>query len=183
MQPDIQLTYSSQPGEDISPLGYGWDVNIPYIERINRKGVDKLYTQSYYRSSLDGELYQISTTTNTWGPRIEYGASNQYQATSSYWIMTDKLGTTYKFGTTSGARLDNTASSTQVFRWMLQEVTDTNGNKIIYSYAKDQGQIYPSKINYTYTATTTGPFEIEFLRENRSDIATSTKAGFPIVDS
>lgn len=183
MQPDIQLTYSSQPGEDISPFGYGWDVNIPYIERINRKGVDKLYTQSYYRSSLDGELYQISTTTNTWGPRIEYGASNQYQATSSYWIMTDKLGTTYKFGTTSGARLDNTASSTQVFRWMLQEVTDTNGNKIIYSYAKDQGQIYPSKINYTYTATTTGPFEIEFLRENRSDIATSTKAGFPIVDS
>ncbi|MFZ1987607.1 MAG: LamG-like jellyroll fold domain-containing protein [Minisyncoccia bacterium] len=184
LTPDLKLTYTSQPSEDINPFGYGWDVSIPYIERINRKGVEKLYTQDYFRSSLDGELFLTSSSTNIWGAKIESGAPNQYQYSGgAYWVLTDKYGAQYKFGTTSAARQDNVASSTQVYRWMLQEVIDTNGNKINYSYVKDQGQIYPYKVNYTSTATTSGAFEIEFLRENRSDIATSTKAGFSIVAS
>ena len=60
MQPDLALVYSSRPDEQISPFGYGWSINIPYIERINRRGVDKLYNEYNFYSTLDGEL--ASTT-------------------------------------------------------------------------------------------------------------------------
>jgi hypothetical protein len=48
MEPDLALVYSSRPDEQISPFGYGWSINIPYIERVNRYGVDRLYTDDIF---------------------------------------------------------------------------------------------------------------------------------------
>jgi hypothetical protein len=38
MQPDLKLSYNNQQNDNSNIFGYGWSVNIPYIERINRKG-------------------------------------------------------------------------------------------------------------------------------------------------
>ncbi len=54
--PDIKLQYNSKNNYNDSPFGYGWTVNIPYIERINKDGTDKLYTENSFYSSADGEL-------------------------------------------------------------------------------------------------------------------------------
>ena len=51
LQPDLQLTYTSQSDDDASVFGYGWSINIPYIERLNKHGVDKLYTDNIFNSS------------------------------------------------------------------------------------------------------------------------------------
>src|SRR5437867_2334908 len=61
---------------------------------------------------------------------------------------------------------------------MLEEVRDSNNNYITYAYYKDGGQIYPSSITYTGNGATPGIFEIDFLREVRSDMATSSQFGF-----
>jgi hypothetical protein len=60
LEPDLALVYLSRPDEQISPFGYGWSINIPYIERVNRYGVDRLYDTYEFYSSLDGDL--ASTT-------------------------------------------------------------------------------------------------------------------------
>jgi hypothetical protein len=60
LTPSLSLVYNSQPVDESGIIAYGWTTNIPYIERINRKGVDQLYSENYFNSSLSGELYLIS---------------------------------------------------------------------------------------------------------------------------
>ena len=47
-----------------SIVGYGWQLSIPYIQRLNKTGSQNLYsgTTPYYTSSLEGELANINTT-------------------------------------------------------------------------------------------------------------------------
>jgi virulence plasmid B protein len=136
-----------------------------------------MYSQDYYYSSLDGEL--ASTSATTYGARFENGnfLSYTYSTSTNTWIATDKVGTKYTFGTSTGSRLDNPSNSAQIYKWQLTEIRDTNNNYITYSYFKDSGQILPSQVIYTGNGTTDGPFEIDFLRQARSDIASSSVPG------
>ena len=68
--------------------------------------------------------------------------------------MKDKRGTTYKFGTTAAARQSDPADATRTFKWVLEEMRDTNDNYVRYEYFKDAGQIYPWKVKYTGSGTT-----------------------------
>jgi len=182
-QPDLALQYASQSQDNMHAFGYGWNVNIPYIERDNDNGTEKLYSQNYFRSSIDGEIVPASTTNSTiYGAKVDSGDFNQYQYSSTTgWVMTDKKGTRYIFGTSTAGRIDNPNDSSKVYRWMLQEVRDANGNFVNYQYTKDLGQIYPYKITYTNSTSTSGRFEVEFLNEARPDVATSSSPGFSIV--
>ena len=143
-------------------------------------GCEKLYTDHTFYSSLDGEIASTTQGSTSYGPKIENSDFRKYELKNSgtYWEVTDKAGTVYKFGTSTSARQDNPNNSSQIFKWMLEEVRDLNGNYISYSYSKDRGEIYPSTIVYTGNNSTGGIFEIEFLRELRSDVATSSAAGF-----
>ena len=56
LQPDVTLDYNSQRTQD-SIVGYGWQLSIPYIARLNKTGSQNLYsTNPYFISSIDGEL-------------------------------------------------------------------------------------------------------------------------------
>ncbi len=48
----------------------------------------------------------------------------------------------------------------------------------LYNYFKDSGQIYPSSTIYTNNDSTTGIFEVDFLRTASTDNATSSATGF-----
>lgn len=186
MSPDIRLAYSSQPSDQVGPYGYGWSDSIPYVERINKKGSDKLYTENFFYSSLDGELLanDTSPTTESYGAKVEGGDFRAYQyADNSKWIVTDKVGTKYTFGATAASRQDDPQNSAHVSKWMLEEVRDRNGNYVKYEYFKDAGQIYPSKITYTGNGTTDGIFEVSFSRETRPDINTSFRTAFGVTST
>lgn len=180
LQPDLQLAYNSQDQQNENIVGSGWSLNIPYIERLNKRGVDQLYstsTPNYFVSSIDGELV-ATTIPDTYGARVENGAFNTYVFTNNSWLVKDKSGVQYKFGYTAATRQDDPADSSRVFKWMLEEVRDTNDNYIKYVYAKDAGQIYPSSIVYTGNGVTDGIFQVDFLKESRPDATTSSRAGF-----
>jgi len=182
IQPDLKLTYNSQTGEDGTPFGYGWSANIPYIERINKKGSNQLYsttTPTYFLSSLDAEL-ATTTATSTYVSRVDNGSFNSYTFSNNQWLVKDKKGHQLKFGYSAATRQDHPTDSSKVYKWMLEEVRDANDNYIKYEYYKDQGQIYPSKIKYTGFGAADGIFEIEFLRESRSDTFSTFKAAFLI---
>jgi virulence plasmid B protein len=116
MTPDLRLVYTSNPSPNDSQFGYGWNINIPSIERINRMGVDQLYATDYYNSTMDGEL--ASTSATTYGAKFENGDFRSYTFSTSTnaWTVTDKNGVTYKFGTTAASRQDP-GGSTTIYKW------------------------------------------------------------------
>lgn len=178
VQPDLALSYNSQKTEEGSVFGSGWSMNIPYIERLNKTGSNNLYTANIFTSSLDGEMVNISGS--SYGPKVENGNFRKYSFSSSVWTATDKSGTVYTYGHAAGTRQDDPNDSTRISKWMLSEIRDTNNNYIKYEYYKDDGQIYPSKITYTGNGSTDGIFEVNFLRESRTDIIPFNKTGFNV---
>jgi RHS repeat-associated protein len=180
----VKLTYTTDDSELHSIFGENWSISIPYIQRENKYGTEKLYNASpspFFTSSIDGEL-ATTTVTSTYAARVDNGDFRSYVFTSSsnQWLVTDKNGTQYKFGSSSSTRQDDPNNSADVYKWMLEEVRDTSSNYISYAYYKDNGQIYPSSITYTGNGSTAGIFEIDFLRESRTDTATSSLTGFAV---
>ncbi len=164
--PKISLNYNSQENDNQNIFGYGWGVDIPYIKRLNKTGIDKLYIDNYFYSSLSGELVLVSG--NTYAPKVEDGKFLTYNFDGTYWTIKNKEGMIYKFGENPSARQNNT-DDTKTFKWMLEETRDTNDNYIKYEYYKDEGQIYPESIIYTGNGNVDGIFSISFLRESRND--------------
>ncbi len=160
LQPDLDLVYSSQNSQLRSIFGEGWSVSIPYIERFNKTGINNLYstsTPNYFISSVDGEL-ATTTASSNYIARTENGAFNKYTFSNNQWIMTDKNGTQFIYGLTANSQQSDPNNSAHVYRWMLEQVKDTNSNSISYSYFKDSGQIYPSSTVYTSNGSAVGIF-------------------------
>jgi hypothetical protein len=178
----IALASSTPVGDRITDISYGGSAlasSTQYYWRI------KFWNNDDSSGAWSTELATFklaSDGSSTYGPKIENGTFRTYERKSSgaYWEVTDKHGTIYKFGTSTSARQDGPDTPSHIYRWMLEEVRDTNGNYISYSYDKHLGQLYPTSITYTGNGTTPGIFAIDFTREARSDYATSSKAGFDI---
>jgi RHS repeat-associated protein len=183
LQPNLSLTYSSKQPYEGSSVGYGWTLNIPYIETLNKRGADKMFNETYFSSSISGELASSTASSTIYMPKVEDGSFLKYEYVSNIWRMTDKNGTVYTFGTSSNSRQVVSGTST-IAKWMLEEVRDVNNNFITYQYESqydDNHQIYPTKIKYTGNGTTDGPFEINFIRSTNNDFATSSSVGFQVL--
>ncbi len=181
LTPDLALVYNSQQLDD-GIVGYGWSLSIPYIERINKTGVERLYLDNNFTSSLGGELATTSTT-NEYRHRFDDGSFTTYTFSGNSWVAYDKKGTKYTFGATTTAQLYATTTPSNVYRWMLEEIRDTNNNYITYQYMRDNNtnQLYPYRILYTGNNTTDGIFTVSFATSTRTDPITSYKTGFKIV--
>jgi RHS repeat-associated protein len=177
MQPDLSLQYNSQTTQSTDPFGYGWTISIPYIKRINKDGSDNLYSENYYYSSTDGELDNISGS--SYGAKVENGSFNKYDFSGNTWTVTDKSGTAYTYGSSASTRQDD-STNTEIYKWMLEKVQDTNGNYVSYSYYKDSGNVYPSSITYTSNGALAGIYEVDFLRTSRTDTTKVYDTGFPV---
>lgn len=158
LTPGASLSYNSQNTTNESIVGYGWNLDIPYIKVNNKRGTNQLYsaTNKDFVSSVFGELVNTSGTTY-----IPKSASDivSLTFTNNTWVYKDKAGTTYTYGASAASRQDDPQSSTRVYKWMLDTVRDANGNTITYTYFKNQGAIYPDQINYA------GIFSVVFSRQ------------------
>ena len=181
MQPSLALNYNSQNTKD-GIFGYGWDINIPYIERINKDGVDNLYEENYFNSSFDGELANTALFENPYGfytAKVENNHFIKYEYQyGDYWEVQDENGLTYIFGNSFESRQSDLSNSSHTYKWMLEEIRDQNDNFIKYTYTKDSGQIYPVQIKYTGNGTSNGQSTITFSKEFRPDEQISAEAGF-----
>lgn len=130
VQPNLSLTYNSQDKNTENLFGAGWSFNIPFIERMNKSGIEDMYTATAFTSSMDGELASMSAT--EYGAKFESGSFRKYTFADSKWIVLEKNGTRYTFGASTASRIFNPSDSTQIYRWLLEEVRDTNGNFMTY---------------------------------------------------
>ena len=184
LQPDLELRYDSQNQDTASFYGYGWNVNIPSISRLNKTGVDNLYTDNYFTSSLTGELVDVNlidAVHGEYGSKIENGEYLIYEYDANdYWTVTDKKGIVYTFGSALAERQTDPNDDTVISKWMLSEIRDVNDNYISYEYTKDNGQIYPSVVTYTGHDVTDGIFTVEFSTESRTDTSKAYNTGFEV---
>ena len=162
-QPDLALVYNSGYGN--SPLGIGWRLNVPSIQRQTDKGLPLYDSSDTFIHSEAGEL--VPLTDGNFRLKIE-GAFMKFQRNGDGWLVWEKDGTQHYFGTTSAARLQ---ADKGVFEWRLEKSVDTHGNAIVYFYDTDQGQLYLREVRYSLSSTTVYQ-SVNFLYESRPDAFT-----------
>jgi len=112
----------------------------------------------------------VSTTTGYYA-RVDDGSFNSYTCKNNTWTVYDKAGTKYTYGSDDSGRMydTNVGTSTNTYRWVLQEVRDTNDNYIKYKYLRDNNTLYPYTITYTGHGSTDGIATVT-LRQARDPI-------------
>ena len=186
MQPSLGLSYSSNNPDGV--CGVGWGLTTSSIQRSTKKGLpkyDNTDTFVFASSGSSGDLVLIDAAANQYRQKIETGFMKYvFDGTASKWTVWDKSGTKYTFGSSADSRIVN-SDGTKVFAWFLDKVEDVYGNSVIFTYEKDGGQIYPSRVIYTANAVVTPQLtadkEVDFIYEmGRPDISYSNRTGWQI---
>jgi len=199
MQPNVTLVYNSQGGNGIA--GWGW--NISGMSSISRTG-SNLYNDgktaapsltSTDNLMLDGQrLILISGSNLTQGSKYRTEIETYSDITfktingSICFEVKTKAGITMEFGSTADSYIE-AQNSTVPLTWLLNKVTDANGNFMTYSYGEDNtnGEFWLDKIIYTCNTAggiTTGANEIDFMyTTGRADSQTSYIAGSKVKQS
>ncbi len=185
MEPSLALVYNSLTTANINTAGYGWDLSLPSIERINRDGVHVMYSQNNYTSSLSGDGQLASTAqAGQYVARVDKGnfIRYAYNTDASAWKAYDKHGTVYSFGSSPNARDGD--SENHVARWLVDEMRDANGNYVSYTYVpNDTWNPLISEITYTNHQSdagqiTAGIYKLSFIYERRDDTVNSYRWRF-----
>jgi len=155
MQPNLAIGYSSGGGDGL--LGVGWDMHTSAISVDSRWGAPR-YDSQYETESyvIDGdELLPSPRYLSQWEQRNTSGTKTFWRRTESsydkierygdsptnyYWIVTDKSGTKYYYGTYAGYKAVDTVlpkdGNRNTSRWPLCRVVDADGNYMSYHYKK-----------------------------------------------
>ena len=176
LTPELSLNYNSNDRTVDSIVGYGWSIPMLHIHRLNKTGIDNMYTSTNFQSELDGEL--VTSNGIDYSAKFDKGSAHKYSFLNNRWVITDKNGTRYSFGSTTASQFADVSSSTRIYGWYLDEIRDTNDNYIKFEYVKDKGKLYLSTTTYTGYGTTDGIYTVTFVREARPDTHISYTPGF-----
>lgn len=181
--PNLALTYNSYRGNGW--VGVGWDLDLGSIQRATKMGVDYSPASTDFVASIQGTTSEL-VPREDWGSRC-YGAKIEsafsrfrYDPGGESWVVTDKAGTNYFYGSTSASRQENPFGT---FKWLLDRVEDANGNFMTVSYVKDSaGGIYPDRIDYTGNGGLDPSNYVKFTIEDRGngDVSSSYISNFKV---
>jgi RHS repeat-associated protein len=207
MQPNLAITYDSQRGNGW--LGVGWDLAISTIEVDTRWGVP-LYNGSE-RYMIDGEaLVPMSQAPSgapaggTYYARRREGKFDWIQRVDAgggvfHWIVTDKAGVKYTYGSVSASRLcaydfaTNAFDLVRTYKWFLETAQDVHGNQVRYGWSGVSGnngdswtQKYPLYVRYTAHSSNTPAYQytVEFKQKPgapRLDKFSTGRPGFQVL--
>jgi len=173
LQPGISISYSSSAKNGW--IGVGWNLDLGSIQRATKRGLDYGGSDFLYNGSTE-LISRADWGVDFYGARIEEGFSKFFfDSSTGGWEVTAKDGTRHFYGSSLDSRQHDPVNTARVFKWCLDRVEDTNGNTMSVTYEKDQGQIYPSRIDYT-----DGTNYVLFTTEPRSDVRSSLAPGFLI---
>ena len=172
LAPSLALTYSGALGN--GPLGIGWTLAEPRIQRSTRLGVPKFDDSDVLEIAgiASGRLIAIAAGEY----RVEgLGQTVRVRRVGAGFEVDDGAGVHYRLGTTASSRQESDASHT--LAWRVDDQTNQMGEHIRYDYAHDRGQVYLSRITW-------GPsdaYAADLIYEPRSDTTTSYREGFRVV--
>jgi hypothetical protein len=179
LQPSPALSYASGASNGI--LGVGWSLELGHLERSTKRGAPKYddNLDSFVLVSNGSSQELVKVALNEYRPKIEGGFSKFiYDGTS--WVVIDKSGTKFYFGSTQNSRQEKAAG--KIYSWYLDKVIDRQANFLEVKYSLEQAQIYPAKISYTANEARGLPASnsIEFVLEEREDTFINCRSGFVV---
>lgn len=145
LAPELNLVYDG--GNPNGPFGLGWSLSLPTVERHTDEGLPT-YDDAIDRFILGGEKL-TPLGDGTYRHENEGAFMRLRRTADGGWDATQPDGRRQLFGATPNAR-EETASG--IFRWRLEQESDTNGNTLSYSYRHDGGYAYLSEIRYSPAA-------------------------------
>jgi len=198
MQPSLAVAYNSQGGN--GTLGIGW--NISGISAITR--VPKTISSN---GAVGGVNFNLGDTYALDGNRLlalsgSYGAENttyetevksfskiesfgfinetigtrQNPAGPVWFKVTTKEGNIVEYGNTPDSRFIPGGMSAP-YMWLINKITDPNGNFMKFSYKSVNGESAIAKIEYTGNGNNTPSNTIFFYYDTRSDSKTGYIGG------
>lgn len=183
MTPAVALEYSSGAGNGW--VGVGWDLDLGAIQRQAKNGVDFAGNRYVFRTNHSAEtLVPLAGSTTMFATEIASRFEKFEKKTAadgrSWWVVTDRFGTTREYGPTNDSRTANPADPTQIFAWHLTAIRDALGNSILVTYAGDSGTLYLKSIRYTESPNLGGSHVVTFETEARTDVETSFALGWSV---
>ncbi|MBR4491947.1 MAG: hypothetical protein IKO98_04765, partial [Bacteroidales bacterium] len=156
LQPNLSVSYSSEAGNGL--LGMGWDMQLPAITVDSKWGVPRYdaanetecysyngqellpsphYMSRWEKRSGNGMKVFRLRTEGSFDSIVRYGDSPK----NYWWVVTDKGGTKYYYGSYSGYAAAATADALlkddkgNIACWPLCRVEDMDGNSMSYYYS------------------------------------------------
>jgi len=161
MQPSVSLVYNSQSGNGIA--GYGWNIaGLSSITRVGHtiyhdgavKGVD--FVDDHF--ALDGQrlikvegIYGADGTTYytevfNGSKIISHGATGMGP---EWFEVIGKDGSIVEYGKVDNARESSQRKDLTAMSWLINKITDANGNYLLFLYNKKSLEINLKEIQYT----------------------------------
>jgi len=174
VQPEVRLAYDSGAGN--GPLGLGWRLDVPALQRQTDKGLPAYTTNDTFVTFGGEEL--VALADGTFRAENEASFTRWENLGPVGWRATRRDGTVLRFGQTAATRQEHPTLGT--FKWMLESAEDLNGNRVTYAYAKDAGEIYLSAVEFGHHASLASSFHrLTFQYEaNRPDCLTDYRGRF-----
>jgi RHS repeat-associated protein len=182
--PDLSLCYEGGAGN--GPLGFGWQLPVPYLQRRTDEGVPTygawvgFARADTFINEMKEELVPL---TNGFYFCKNEAAFIRYSQISNHWEGTLPNGTRLEFGLTDNGRIQDTNSG-RVFSWLLEQEIDTHGNTIVYSYSgfpgdQNRNQKYLTGIAYGAGSPPWQNFHfVTLVYEDRLDWFEDCRSGF-----
>src|SRR5262245_10149447 len=181
-QPSLSLNYDGGGGN--GPLGYGWSISLPHIQRRTDKGIptygEPLGVQRPDTFITESREELVPTADGFFFCENE-SSFVRYRQVGDHWEATQPDGTRLEFGVSTNARI---ADGARTFSWLLERETDTRGNVIEYVYRSFPGgqnlnQKYLSLVRYGPGSSPWTAFHfVAFEYEDRHDWFEDGRAGF-----
>ena len=187
--PNYSIRYSSQNTDNHFTNGYGWSDSLPYIERQNLSGTNKMYEENYFLTSQNGVLIASTTDQQNFGmyvPEVQDGEHVRYvYDLDNSWKQYMNDGTIHEYANTASSTIAHDSTGSKVARWYITKSIDSNGNVITYSYDKSGNKPYinsiqygPNSIDFTYVSSlpyTSYEFALELTTDKQVSQITLSK--------
>jgi hypothetical protein len=192
MAPALTLEYNSQAGNGI--LGIGWSLGgLPSITRcprtktqdgvvgaINYDGNDRFCMDGHRLVAISGSYGADGTEYRSEIESFNRVISHGTAGTGPAWFeVHTKAGQIMQFGDTTDSRPLNAAGTAR--SWLVNKISDSKGNYLAATYTNDStnGQIYPTRIDYTGNAAAglATYNSVQFVYATRPDIVPVYHAG------
>ena len=167
IQPRLSIRYHTAAGN--GPFGIGWTLGILTIARKIEGRIPSYTSDDPFTIVGAEELVEVAP--GQYRPAVD---TLQWRILrqGDGWEVTDTRGLRQRLGRTAQARIETVRDGAPVAaQWMLEDLTDTNGNSVSYTYLADGPQKYLDRIEW-------GTYSLRFFYESRPDPLTSARFGF-----
>lgn len=199
MMPKLSVIYNNQRGNGL--MGWSWDVGG--LSVISRVGQTEYYDCNTTSVDFKNDRFAIDGKRLMALEDVEYGANGTVYKTEfdnmdkvvsytangykgpEYFVVWKSDGKIWEYGATKDSRMEPVGSDKMIHKWMLNKISDRNGNAVLFHYDINNatGESYIDNIEYTVNEDNgvAAAYKVVFIYDgNRADSWSGYDAGVSV---